>query len=419
MRTQEKDKFIYPCYDGESFYNIVPTIFALFGKKMGKPTLPPKMYQDYIHNNNKIILFLLDSLGYAQFRNFSKKFPLLSSLFKKGRVFPLTSIFPSTTAAAITTLHTGLTPQEHGLIEWHLYLAEIDEIIQTLPFSPLGKKQKPGGLIKRKIDPRILFAGTTIHWRLKRAGVPSYIFLKKNYAHSPYSNLISKGANVISWSNFSNLFMSLKNLLNHQPPFYCVVYIDSFDSKAHKFGPSSQKHLAEITRFFGVFQKEFLKKIEKTLAGNVILILTSDHGQVKVDPEKTIYLNHYKDIVENFAASRNGKKILPWGSARDVYLKVRKEKLEETIIFLQKKFGNKALILESNEAFRQGLFGRGKPHKNFFDRIGNLLILPYDGNTVWYEHLSGELFEHKGHHGGLSEEEMVIPFGIARVSEIL
>jgi len=60
----------------------------------------------------------------------------------------------------------------------------------------------------------------------------------------------------------------------------------------------------------------------------------------------------------------------------------------------------------------------GKPKKEFFDRIGDILILPYKHNTIWYEHIKGKKLEFLGHHGGLSEEEMLIPFAIAKLSDL-
>jgi hypothetical protein len=66
-----------------------------------------------------------------------------------------------------------------------------------------------------------------------------------------------------------------------------------------------------------------------------------------------------------------------------------------------------------------GLFGKGKPKKEFYERVGNLLILPYKNHTIWYEHIKGKKFDLLGHHGGLSEDEMLVPFAIAKLSNLL
>jgi hypothetical protein len=114
-----------------------------------------------------------------------------------------------------------------------------------------------------------------------------------------------------------------------------------------------------------------------------------------------------------------GNLIPPTGSPRDVFLHVKKDKIEETHDFLSEELKEKSKILRTEEAIEMNLFGIGKPTKEFIDRIGNLLILPYNNNTVWYEHLEGRKFDSLGHHGGLNKEEMLIPFAVANLSELI
>lgn len=419
LRAKQRDNFRYPRYGGCSFYNIVPTIFALFGENFGKPTLPQEVYRDYTKKNNKVVFFLIDGFGYDQFLRFSPQLPFLSNFAKKGKVFPITAVFPSTTSAALTTIHSGLTPQEHGLIEWYLYFEEIDEIIQTLPFSPLGRMQPPEAILRRGVDPEILFSGKTIYQQFKEKGITPYLFMGEKYVLSSYSRLVSSGAEIITWRYFSDLAAKLRELISQEKSPFCVgVYFDFLDHAEHEFGKFSKEHLVQAKNLFEMLQKEFIEKIKKPLAKDLILILAADHGQINIDPTTTTYLNRYKKLTDNLALSRNKKKILPWGSPRDVFLKIKEEKIEEVFAFLQEEFKDKARVIKSQEAFKQGLFGLGSPHKQFFSRVGDILIIPRGNQTIWYEHVSGERVEFKGVHGGLSGEEMLVPFGIARVKDL-
>lgn len=414
-----REGFLYPRYDGYSFYNIVPTIFSLFGKNFGKKTLPEDLFSKYINPNNKIIFFLIDGFGYDQFIKFSKTH-FLKNFLKEGLAFPITSIFPSTTAAALTTLHSGLTPQEHGLLEWYLYIKEIDKVIQTLPFSPIGKNQPPEELQKEGVNPTILFEGETIHEKFNKLGIVSYLLIKDVYRFTSYSSLTIKGAKVISWSNFYELFASLLTIIAEEKgPCCCGVYLGNIDYQGHIFGPFSQEYTREVLSLFELFKEELLLKIKKGWIRNLIIVLTADHGQIAVDPSQTIYLNQYKVLNDNLAIGSSGRKIPPWGSPRDIFLSVRDDKLKEMISFLQKELNGDAYVLPSQEAFNNGLFGVGDPNKNFFNRLGNILILPKGNQTIWYEHVPGELFTFRGYHGGLSANEMLIPFAIANVSELL
>jgi len=74
--------------------------------------------------------------------------------------------------------------------------------------------------------------------------------------------------------------------------------------------------------------------------------------------------------------------------------------------------------LETGEAVKNGLFGLGEVTKEFFERTGNLLILPYGRETVWFESSKGRGMSFAGQHGGLNEDEMLVPFGVANLSHL-
>jgi len=73
----------------------------------------------------------------------------------------------------------------------------------------------------------------------------------------------------------------------------------------------------------------------KALAGSrkkILFLLTADHGQVKVDPRTTIYLNRepaFTGIEKYMKINRNGELIVPAGSARDFFLYIKPEALDE------------------------------------------------------------------------------------------
>ena len=88
---------------------------------------------------NKVVLLVIDGFGFKQFLNHLKENKFLTNLTNQGEVYPLTSVFPSQTTNALTTLNTGLTPQEHGLFEYFIYLKDIG-VVNALQFERLGSK---------------------------------------------------------------------------------------------------------------------------------------------------------------------------------------------------------------------------------------------------------------------------------------
>ena len=117
---QTKDgSFLYPNYKEKCISNLPGTILNLFGLKTRR--VLPIDFSAETNNVTKVVLFVLDGFGYNQFRHHSKSTKFLTNLSEKADIFPLTSVFPSQTTNALTTLNTGLTPQEHGLFEYYLY----------------------------------------------------------------------------------------------------------------------------------------------------------------------------------------------------------------------------------------------------------------------------------------------------------
>ena len=200
---------------------------------------------------------------------------------------------------------------------------------------------------------------------------------------------------------------------------YFYAYWDVLDHMSHTYEPHSEQYLAELNSFSHLLQTELLEKIDKETARNTLLLITADHGHIPMYPDKTIYINDIPEVVEALVVSPAGKKILPWGSPRDVFLRIKEEQLENTVDILKKHLNGKAIILKSQEEANKGLFGIGNEHPQFRQRIGNILILPFVNHTVWYQYPGLDKFNKRGMHGGLTPEEVVIPLLFANLSDLL
>ncbi len=424
MEEIEKEKregdFIYPFYEEYCFSNIPFTILKFFGIKTERTMLPSKLSGERteFEGTGKLILLIIDGFGYDQWLHYHKQHEFLDKLTKRGVVSPITTVFPTTTANAITTINTGLTPQEHGLIEWYVYFREIDMIINTVHFKPLGSKRQDE-LLEMDVNPKILYDGNTIYQTLKKEDIKTFTYINEEDAHSVYSKLMFKGSTIKHAINTSDLITKLrKNLGKEKGPAYHYVYLGSLDSIEHKHGPHTKEYHAELSSISSLLKKELIEKIDKKTAKESLLIVTADHGQLNVNPGKTIYLNRYQKLVQNLQKSPEGNVILPTGSPRDVFLHVQPDKVHEIREYLSQKLGEKAVIMDTKEEIERGLFGKGEPRTEFIDRVGNLLILPKKNHTIWYKHPNGRKFDLLGHHGGLSREEMLVPFAMAKLSTL-
>ncbi|MDG6222026.1 MAG: alkaline phosphatase family protein [Candidatus Bathyarchaeota archaeon] len=418
-RNQNQDitGFYYPRYSKDCISNIPGTILDLFGVNHDLSKLPFDLNTE-VEGVNKVVLFVLDGFGYNQFLRYHNEQKFLASLAKKSEVFPLTSIFPSQTTNALTTLNTGLTPQEHGLFEYYIYIKEVDRIVNTLRFEPLGSRVR-NELLENGFSPDILFHGHTIQSKLKEAGIKSFTHIYASYAYSHYSRLLFEDSTFIPSLKSSDLIVTLKKKLEEETgPAYFFVHLSNLDTISHEYGPKSYEYGAELSAISYLMNKELIEKIDPKTAKETLILLTADHGGVNIVPKDTTYLNGFPDIMNNLQKGSSGNTILPTGSARDVFLHVQPEKLVETQDLLRKKIGDKAKVVETKDAINNGLFGRGNVGSQFIDRAGNLLILPYGNETVWFEHFKDIKYNPIGQHGGLNAEEMVVPLAVTRLDKL-
>ena len=371
----------------------------------------PKHVSELLAANqyDAVVLFLIDAFGWRFFEKF-QEMPFLRQTARAGTVTKLTSQFPSTTAAHITTIHTGMPVGEHGIFEWYYFDPVVDAVIAPLLFSLAGTSQrdtlKPTGA-----KPASLYPSTNLYRQFKNQGMTATIFQHREFTPSTYSNILFKGAKTSGYRTLPEGLVNLAGKLSEaKPPAYFFFYFDRIDAICHEYGPESPQTIAEILVFLMSMEQIFLK----SLAGNhkkILFMLTADHGQVDVDPQTTIYLNRdaaFSGVEKFLKVNRKGELIVPGGSARDFFLYVRPEALEEAQAFLAARLAGRAEVRRVAELAQAGYFGQ-VISPQFRARAGDLVILPYGGESVWW--FEQDSFEQKfrGHHGGLTKPEMEIP----------
>lgn len=356
-----------------------------------------------------VIFFLVDGFGWRFFEKFQGH-PFLGFLAKNGAVEKLTAQFPSTTTAHVTTLHTGLPVGESGLYEWYIYEPLLDAIYAPLLFSYSGTLERDT-LKPSRVNPKRLYPTQTLYNKLKGSGVKSHFFQSKAYTPSTYSNVVNRGCDLQPYRTLPEALVSIRRLLEKQKrPTYIGLYYDTLDGISHPHGPSSEQIEAEILAFLAVMQALFARALASS-GKRVCFLLTADHGQVDVDPRTTVYLNRDKRFagIEDFlAANRSGQPLIPAGSARDLFLHLRPDRLDEAQAFLAARLDGIADVVKSADLIEGGWFGE-KISQRFRERVGDLVVLPYAGQSVWWYEKERFEMKFRGHHGGLTPQEIEIP----------
>lgn len=398
-----------PIYADYSFANIANTIeHLLTGAKRG-PLLPPDCFGGAYPRPRKVVTFFVDSFGWAFWKSHGHRFRTTRAVTEKGVVTPISALFPSTTAASVSTLNLGVPPSAHALYEWNIYIPAYGEVIQSLAFAPLGRHAQDA-CVQKGYDPaKMLEVHETVHQRLARQGVRSVQFANRSYAGSAYNSVASVGAEMVRHGALSEALVQLKEALEQtQDKAWLGFYWASIDTIAHIHGPGTSFHAAEIASFWSTFDAVF-RDVDST---DTLYLFFADHGQVYADVGDTIYINErFPQIADCLPASPTGNPIYPNGAPRDVFLHVRPERREDVLATLQQGLKDIALVMPMDAALDQGLFGPGPISPELRRRLGDILILPFQGHFVWWRERGVMANMFNGHHGGLAPDELITVFG--------
>ena len=186
--------FIKPWYGGRCFADVPSTLHRLLTGD-GQATLAPDMLDGLADRYDTIIFLFVDSFGWRFFEKAASDYPALQRFVQHGHVTKITSQFPSTTAAHVTTIHSGLPVALSGVYEWVYYEPLLDTIIAPLLFSFAGD-EAPDTLQKTGVTAAQLFPPRTVYQALGAAGVNSLVFQHVSITSSTYSNHMLAGASV-------------------------------------------------------------------------------------------------------------------------------------------------------------------------------------------------------------------------------
>lgn len=412
MMTQLHPTFVKPTYDGRNFTAVPASIAGLFGR--GPITLAPETLAGLPDRYRAVVLILADGFGWRFFERYAD-YPALRRFVDHGTATQITSQFPSTTTAHLTCLHTGLEVGQSGLYEWQYYEPQLDALIIPLLFSWAGTKERDQ-LKAADVDPALLYPPRTLYHDLAATGIRAHISSHREYTPSTYSDAAYRGAAGVSGSRtLPEALVNLRTAVaGAAGPDYFVFYFDRLDTIAHEYGPNSPQVDAEFDAFLTVLERQLLARLGGR--GDVLVLLLADHGEVETDPATTIYLNTdpaFAGIERYLKRNRKGELLVAAGAPRDFFLYVHDEMLDEAQAFLAGRLAGRADVARTADLIAAGFFGAVPPSPAFLARVGNLVILPYRGEAVWW--YEKDRFEQRfyGHHGGLTPEEMAIPLLLA------
>jgi len=367
-----------PDYDGGSLVNLMASLVGA----CGATPLHAPLRNFSLGEPRNIVLLIVDGLGDKLLLRHGAGGELA-----RRRGGAITSVFPSTTAAAITTSYTGRTPLEHGLTGWFTYFSEAGCVAAPLPFRSRGDN---ASLRERGFPPESAFPVAPLFEALP---VRSIVVTYKQIIDSDYNLRHCAGAERRAYETLGELVDQVVGAVKSSAERkFIYAYWPEYDAISHRHGCESLEALAKLAEIDAAFGA-LLARLSGT---ETAVVATADHGFIDAE-----------DCLEPPAAISSLLRFPFCGERRVVYCHVHNER--EFMACAREWLQERADVRPSRELREEGWFGPGKPHPRFAERIGDVALLMRERHTVkdWTPGEPRHL--HIGNHGGTSEDEMLIP----------
>lgn len=400
---------VMPAYDGLSILNLPSSWCNWLGAPaLGHPAVQMRELDEHADGSQQILTLLVDGLGWDAFRSWEGELPdELHPVHNEALLAPLTSIAPSTTSSALTTMWTGCSPAEHGFVGYELFLKEFGVVTNMITFSPMSAGDGPDLLTASGVEPEAMLGVSRLGEHMSAAGVEVHAFIERKFVNSPLSRMHFTGANVHGYADLMDLGGRVAALM--QSPMdgrrFIWVYFSAVDTLGHRFGPADrQVHSAyvEILRSLRQFLEQ---KLSSSGREGSLLLLLADHGQIHTPKNPHFDLSQHPGLTRRLH-------MMPTGEHRLTYLYIRPGQTEAVREYIDRTWPGVFWLMPSSHALKNGLFGPGAPERRTIERLGDWTAAASGQAYLWWAASENKLL---GRHGGFTRQEMLVPLLAVRL----
>lgn len=358
-----------PDYGGACVSNIVPVLLE-------PPDEPPDWLPPAVEGADQVVLLTIDGLGWEQLQERHELAPHLASMTGG----PARTVVPSTTATAMTSITTGLTPGEHGVIGYRIH--EADEILNVLRWTT------PTGDARRSIPPHQLQPTSAF------CGHHPPVVTRAEFATSGFTTAHLNDIRFYPYRMPSTLAVQVVNLLR-QGESFVYAYYDGVDKVAHEYGLGEfyDAELASVDRLVGF--------LLASLPANAVLVVTSDHGQIDVGDN---LVTPHADVIAH-TELQSGEGRFRWFHAKPG----RRAALLDAAL---EHHEGQAWIKTRDETIDEGWWGP-TISEAAAARLGDVAVVA-QGPIAFVDAADTGPFKLIARHGSLTSAEMVVPLLAAR-----
>ena len=387
--------FYLPDYRGGSIINLLASIIRSRGGRSPHAELdglPAKA----LSGARKVVYLVVDGLGKEQLDRYLAS-RSREAFFAGHPRRTITTVFPATTAAAITTFSTGAAPAEHGVLGWHLHLPDLGMVSTILP----GTTRTGSPMAGDKFDLRKYL---NLPLPLQSVKCRKELVSWSDIPESRFSRSGVRWDRARSCTTVAGLSRQILAFAKTPGRALAYAYWPGYDSLCHEVGcdhPKTVRHLAKIDQMLAAL-------VRKLRGTGTALIVTADHGLVDSTPSHRVSFREIPGFYDCLA-------ILPSGDARCAHCFVRPSKVRKFREIIFQRLEKVCVCVRGEDLLKLGAFGPGKPNPALANRVGDFVLIA-KGDYTFGSHLPGEKIEFNvGNHGGMSPEEIRVPLVVVIV----
>ena len=355
---------VLPAYGGGCVADIVPAILEPGGDGSPGP-LPAAVLEA-----RAVVLLILDGLGAEQLAAWRRTAPTLHEM----QVGTVTTVAPSTTASALTSIATGAGVGEHGVVGYRIRTDDgnLNVLKWKTPQGDAVERHRP-----ERFQPVASFGGQRPPALQNEA-----------YRKSGFSRAYLRDARRHGYKMLSSLAVEVRRLLAAGESFV-YAYYEGLDTVAHEhaFGEHYEAELRACDRL--------MADLLTVLPRGAAVVAMSDHGlvdcskgQVKID----------RSVLDCAHAES--------GEARFRWLHARRGRGRDLYEAAAGAHGEQAWVRTAEEIVEDGWLGPVVTDAAR-SRLGDVALVARDAWAFSHpDDGSGKLL---GRHGSLTPAEMLVP----------
>ncbi len=328
------------------------------------------------------IVFLIDGLGSHNLAARRGHARFLGAV--GGRKDIARTVFPSTTAAALSSLLTGTDPGVHGIVGYRARIPGTD----TAP-NQLHGWETDG------LDPHTWQRSEPLFARRSAAGRPSFVVSRPSYTGTGFTEATLRGAEFFPSDDLDERVHLAADLAARHPGSITYLYAPELDTAGHRDGWESDRWTDALERVDAA-----ARRLADAIDAHTGVLVTADHGMVDVPAHKHVLLRAGDPRLDGVA--------LLGGEPRMLHLYTEEGRADAVASLWRESEAARAWVMTRDEAVAADLFGA--VDDDVRPRIGDVLVAAR-GRFAYYDDREADKRPQRmvGQHGSLTDEERTVP----------